>query len=51
MKAVVKVWAQGQAKSSCIVIPKEIAKELKIKPGDYVEVKLKDGEVRVRKIE
>jgi len=51
MKAVVKVWAQGQAKSSCIVIPREMAKKLGIEIGDYVEIRLKDGEIKVRKIE
>jgi AbrB family looped-hinge helix DNA binding protein len=51
MMEIVKVWAQGQARSSCIVIPREMARELRIEAGDYVKIVLEDGELRVRKVE
>jgi bifunctional DNA-binding transcriptional regulator/antitoxin component of YhaV-PrlF toxin-antitoxin module len=51
MREIVKVWGQGQARSTCIVIPREMAKELEIKVGDFVEIVLEDGELRLRKVE
>jgi bifunctional DNA-binding transcriptional regulator/antitoxin component of YhaV-PrlF toxin-antitoxin module len=51
MKEIVKVWAQGQAKSSCIVIPREMARKLGIEIGDFVEIVLEGKELRLRKVE
>jgi len=51
MREIVKVWAQGQAKSSCIVIPKRMARALGIDIGDFVEIVLEDGVLKIRKVE
>lgn len=50
MRDVVKVWGQGQTKSTCIVIPRKMAVLLGIKVGSFVEIILEDKELRIRRI-
>jgi len=48
MREVVKTWKQS--KSIALVIPKEMAEKLGIRVGDFVELILENGEIRMRKV-
>lgn len=51
MIGVAKVFESGQSKSMTIVIPKDIAREMKLRAGDRLLLELRDGELRIRKVE
>lgn len=51
MIGVAKVFESGQSKSMTVVIPKDIAKAMKLKAGDKLLFELKNGELIVKKVE
>jgi len=49
MRKVAKFWMVG-GKSLGFIIPKDMAEELGWKAGEYIVIKLVDGELRVRRL-